>query len=419
MDKFLIEGGRPLNGVVTVSGSKNSCLPILAATLLVEGQIRLENVPDLMDVRTMKRVLETLGAKVEFLREQNIMTVDASTVNSVVAPYELVKTMRASFLVMGPLLARFGRAEVSLPGGCSIGPRPVDYHLKAFSEMGATVDIGHGNIIAEGKLKGGIVHLDFPSVGATENIMMAASLIDGAVTVIENAAREPEIVDLANFMNACGARVTGAGTARVEIHGVLSLRPSPYRVMPDRIEAGTLILLSCITRSPLMIQQAPLEHLGALLEKLRECGNVIRNQKDLILVEPVERPRGVQIATRPHPGFPTDLQAPMMSYLATAEGVSVISEGVYENRFLHIPELCRMGAKIILDGHQAQITGVPRLLGAPVMAGDLRAGAALVLAALSAKGNSEIQRVYHIDRGYERLEQKLIHLGAQIQRMQG
>ncbi|MBT3784465.1 UDP-N-acetylglucosamine 1-carboxyvinyltransferase [bacterium] len=417
MDRFIITGGRPLQGSVTVSGAKNSALKILAATLLLTKPIRLRNVPDLMDIRTMKRVLQTLGAKIEYNSDEKIMDVDPSGLNSTVAPYELVKTMRASFQVMGPLLARFGRAEISLPGGCAIGPRPVDFHLKAFREMGAVITTEHGYIQAVASpLHGASIYLDFPSVGATENVMMAASLTEGE-TIIENAAREPEVEDLANFLNGCGANIQGAGTERIAIQGVSSLEPTEHRILADRIETGTLLLAACITRSELEVVNPPMGALDTFIEKLRECGNQFEFSQNSIRVMPSRNPTGIQFTTRPHPGFPTDLQAPMMAYLTTTEGISVISEGIYENRFLHMSELLRMGGKIQLEGARALVTGGTPLSGAPVMASDLRGGAALVLAGLAADGRTEVSRVYHIDRGYERLEEKLCALGAQIERI--
>jgi UDP-N-acetylglucosamine 1-carboxyvinyltransferase len=416
MDRYFVEGGRPLKGEVAVSGAKNSALKIMAATLLLSEKVRLTNVPNLQDIRTMKSVLETLGEKIEYDSHTKIMDVDPSGVHKTMAPYELVKTMRASIQVMGPLLARFGQAEVSLPGGCSIGPRPVDYHLKAFSEMGASITTEHGYMRAVASpLHGANIYLEFPSVGATENVIMAATLTQG-ITVIENAAREPEVVDLASFLNACGARIEGAGTERIQIQGVDGLHSKEHRVMSDRIETGTFVLAACITRSPLDVMYPPQGTLETFFEKLKECGNEFEFLEDRVRVFPAAQPKGVQVTTRPYPGLPTDLQAPLMAYLATVPGVSSITEGVYENRFLHISELNRMGASIQLEGNRAFITGGKPLSGAPVMASDLRAGAAMVLAALSASGQTEVSRVYHIDRGYEQMEKKLQSLGAKIER---
>ncbi len=416
MDRYLIEGGVPLKGEVAVSGAKNSALKIMAATLLLTEKVRLTNVPNLQDIRTMKRVLETLGEKIEYDNESKIMDIDPSGVHKTMAPYELVKTMRASIQVMGPLLARFGQAEVSLPGGCSIGPRPVDFHLKAFSEMGASISTEHGYIRAVASpLRGANIYLDFPSVGATENVIMAASLTQGT-TVIENAAREPEVEDLSRFLNGCGAKIEGAGTERIEIQGVDSLSSREHRIMSDRIETGTFVLASCITRSPLDVIYPPQGTLEIFFEKLKECGNEFEFLEDRVRIFPSSQPRGIQFTTRPYPGLPTDLQAPLMAYLSTVPGISSITEGVYENRFLHISELNRMGASIQLEGNRAFITGGAPLSGAPVMASDLRAGAAMVLAALTASGQTEVSRVYHIDRGYERMETKLQALGARILR---
>lgn len=418
MDKFVISGNQKLEGSVSVSGAKNSALKIMAATLLLKEPVQISNVPNLMDIRTMVKVLEVLGAKVNFDKQAQSMSIDCSQVNDFRAPYELVKTMRASFQVMGPLLARFGEAHISQPGGCSIGPRPVDFHLKAFEEMGAVIRREHGYIVARAeKLKSSHIILEFPSVGATENVMMASCLMEGE-TILDNAAREPEVMDLANFLNQCGAKIEGAGTDQIRIHGVKSLKANPYRVMADRIEAGTLILSSCITRSPIEVKGAPVDSLELFLEKLKECGNHFEIGPDSIRVYPTKNPVGIKFTALPFPGFATDLQAPMMAYLCTAQGTSVIKEGVYENRFLHISELNRMGASIQLEGNTAIVEGlgVKELSGAPVMASDLRAGAALVLAGLAAQGETEVLRVYHIDRGYQKFEEKLTNLGAKITR---
>ena len=419
MDHFIVEGGFPLQGEVQISGAKNSALKLLAAALLIEGTVEISNVPDLMDIRTMIKVLKTLGAEVEYDRNNQFCKIDATNLNEVRAPYELVKTMRASFQVMGPLLARRGRAEISQPGGCSIGPRPVDFHLKAFEEMGATVVLDHGYICAtapSGGLKSSHIILDFPSVGATENVIMASVFCDGT-TILENAAREPEIQDLANFLISCGAKIQGAGSDRIEILGVSRLRGCKHRVMSDRIESGTFALAACITKSNLRIKDFPVGSLDLFLEKLKSCGNRFEICENLMEVFPAEKPSAIQFTTRPHPGLATDLQAPMMAYLATVEGVSTVSEGVYENRFLHIAELNRMGAEIQLEGNTALVSGVSKLSAAPVMACDLRAGAAMVLAALVAEGTTKISRVYHIDRGYEKIENKLNELGAKIRRI--
>lgn len=419
MDQFIVEGGYNLSGEVQISGAKNSALKLLAASLLIEGTVEISNVPDLMDIRTMIQVLRTLGAEVEYDAESQFCRIDATKIDEIRAPYDLVKTMRASFQVMGPLLARRGRAEISQPGGCSIGPRPVDFHLKAFEEMGATIVLDHGYICASAPKEGlsaSHIILDFPSVGATENVIMASVFCDGR-TILENAAREPEIVDLANFLIACGAKIEGAGSDRIEICGVRGLKGCRYKVMSDRIESGTYILAACITQSNLKIKDFPKGSLDLFFEKLRACGNRFEFFENTLEVFPAERPSAIQFTTRPHPGLATDLQAPMMAYLATVEGVSKISEGVYENRFLHIAELNRMGAEIQLEGNTALVHGVSKLSAAPVMSCDLRAGAAMVLAALTAQGTTKISRIYHIDRGYERMEWKLNRLGAKIRRM--
>ncbi|MCO4784259.1 MAG: UDP-N-acetylglucosamine 1-carboxyvinyltransferase [Candidatus Cloacimonetes bacterium] len=417
MDKFIINGKQKLSGKITVSGAKNSALKIIAATILLKEPVTISNVPDLMDVRTMQKVLEKLGATVEYCKDSSTMKIDPSTINSYRAPYELVKTMRASFQVMGPLLARFGNAEISLPGGCNFGPRPVDFHLKAFEQMGATITTEHGYICAKAeKLIGNHIYFDFPSVGATENVIMAASLTEG-VTIIENAAKEPEVVDLVNFLKLCGAKIQGEGTGRVRIEGVKELQARDFTVLSDRIEAGTFVLASLVTNSPLEIVGAPISALEVFLEKLRLCGHEFEVHQHSLVVKPSPNPKAIKFTALPHPGFPTDLQAPMTAYLSTVEGTSLATEGVYENRFVYISELNRMGASIELDGNKAYISGQEQLSGAQVMASDLRAGAALVIAALGAEGTTEINRVYHIDRGYDDLVGKLSDVGANIQRV--
>jgi UDP-N-acetylglucosamine 1-carboxyvinyltransferase len=417
MDKYIVEGNTPLSGSIKISGAKNSALIIMPATLLLNSKVCLHNVPNLQDIRTMIKVLASLGAEIEHDKETGTVCIDPSSVNKTAAPYDLVKTMRASFVVMGPLLARFGKAEVPMPGGCAIGARPVDLHLKVFKAMGASVTTEHGNVFASAqKMKGATVYLDFPSVGATENMIMAACLAEGT-SIVKNAAREPEIEDLANFLNLCGARIEGAGTDTIKIEGVSSLSACDYTVMADRVEAGTFALLSCITRCPLELVNAPVAGMESFLNTLVECGNQFEELPDRLLIKPAEHPVGVQVTTRPHPGFPTDLQAPMMSYLATVPDMSVITETVFENRFLYVPELGRMGADINLEGNRALVKGVSKLSGAPIMACDIRAGAALVVASLAAQGRSEIQRIYHTDRGYERLEEKLRGIGARIERV--
>lgn len=417
MDKFIIKGKQKLSGQVTVSGAKNSALKIIAATILLKDPVTISNVPDLMDVRTMQKVLEKLGATVEYFKETSTMKIDPSTINSYRAPYELVKTMRASFQVMGPLLARFGNAEISLPGGCNFGPRPVDFHLKAFEQMGVKITTEHGYICAKvDKLIGNHIYFDFPSVGATENVIMAASLTDG-VTIIENAAKEPEVVDLVSFLKLCGAKIEGEGTSRIRIEGVKKLNARDFTVLSDRIEAGTFILASLATKSSLEIIGAPVFALEVFLEKLKDCGHQFEIHQNSLIVNPCDNPKAIKFTAQPHPGFPTDLQAPMTAYLSTVEGTSLVTEGVYENRFVYISELNRMGANVDLDGNKAYINGQEFLSGAPVMASDLRAGAALVIAALGATGTTEINRVYHIDRGYEKLVDKLKAVGANIERV--
>lgn len=419
MDQFIVEGGYNLSGEVRISGAKNSALKLLAASLLIEDTVEISNVPDLMDIRTMIQVLRILGATVDYDPSKQFCRIDATNITEIRAPYDLVKTMRASFQVMGPLLARQGRAEISQPGGCSIGPRPVDFHLKAFEEMGAKIVLDHGYICASAPKEGlsaSHIILEFPSVGATENVIMASVFCEGR-TILENAAREPEIVDLANFLISCGAQIEGAGSDRIEICGVTKLSGCKYRVMPDRIESGTYILAACMTQSNLKIKDFPEGSLDLFLDKLRACGNRFEFSGNTVEVFPSERPIAIQFTTGPHPGLATDLQAPMMAYLAKVKGVSTVSEGVYENRFLHIAELNRMGAEIQLEGNTALVHGVSKLSAAPVMACDLRAGAAMVLAALSAEGTTRISRIYHIDRGYERMEQKLNRIGAKIRRI--
>ncbi|MCJ8345031.1 UDP-N-acetylglucosamine 1-carboxyvinyltransferase [bacterium] len=419
MDKFIIKGKQKLSGKIKVSGAKNSALKIIAATILLKDPVTISNVPNLMDVRTMKKVLEKLGAKVEFCPESSTMKIDPSSINSYRAPYDLVKTMRASFQVMGPLLARFGNAEISLPGGCNFGPRPVDFHLKAFEQMGATITTEHGYICAKvDKLIGNHIYFDFPSVGATENVIMAATLTDG-VTIIENAAKEPEVVDLVSFLKLCGAKIEGEGTGRIRIEGVKELQARDFTVLADRIEAGTFILASLVTNSSLEVVGAPVAALEVFLEKLKACGHDFEIHQNSLIVKPNQNPKAIKFTARPHPGFPTDLQAPMTAYLATVNGTSLVTEGVYENRFVYISELNRMGASIELDGNKAYISGQKGLSGAPVMASDLRAGAALVIAALGAEGITEINRVYHIDRGYDGLVDKLTAVGANIERISG
>jgi UDP-N-acetylglucosamine 1-carboxyvinyltransferase len=415
MQSIVIEGGKRLKGEVRISGAKNAALPILCATLLAPGENTITNVPVLKDVSTMGLLLEGLGAKVE--HADGTYRINTKKVNKDEAPYDLVKTMRASVLVLGPLVARLGRAKVSLPGGCAIGERPINLHLMGLEKMGAKVEIEHGYVVASAKrLKGAKIYLDSPTVTGTENLMMAATLADG-MTTLENAACEPEITDLANYLNAMGARVRGAGTDTIRIEGVDTLKPAKYSVMPDRIETGTFLTAGAITGGEITVRDCVPEHSTPLLQKLREAGLEIETGADWIRLACHQRPKSVDIKTLPYPGFPTDMQAQFMALMCMADGLSVITETVFENRFMHIAELKRMGADIKVQGNAAIVSGVKQLLGAPVMATDLRASASLVVAALAASGSSEISRVYHLDRGYEMMEEKLQALGARIKRV--
>lgn len=418
MEKLIIKGGHPLKGRVKISGAKNAVLPIIAATLL--GQERpsvLDDVPALDDVETITAVLETLGVRASFDREQHRLTVDATVIGSTTAPYDLVRKMRASFLIMGPLLARCGQAKISLPGGCAIGTRPIDLHLKGFEALGAEIKIGHGFIEASAPegLKGAKVYLDFPSVGATENIMMAASMAEG-VTVLENPAQEPEIVDLANYLNVMGAKVRGAGTNVIKIEGMGRLLGRDYTIIPDRIEAGTYMVAAAMTRGDVYIENAISEHLKPVVAKLKEAGAVIEEDVEGIRVTCDRPTRAVDIKTMPYPGFPTDMQAQFMAMIAVSEGTGLVTETVFENRFMHVDELKRMGAHIKIDGRTSVVEGVPKLTGCQVKATDLRAGAAMVLAGLVAEGETQVGYIHHIDRGYDNLVAKLVGLGADIRR---
>jgi UDP-N-acetylglucosamine 1-carboxyvinyltransferase len=414
LDKLIIRGGRRLNGEVAVSGSKNAALPILFTTILAPGRHEIRNVPALRDINTSIRLLETLGAKVE--GHSGTVHVDATGIDQVEATYDLVKTMRASVLVLGPLLARFGRSRVSLPGGCAIGARPIDQHLKGLAAMGAEIRLSHGYVEAEAKsLRGARIHFDLSTVGGTEHLLMTAALAKGE-TVLENAAREPEIAELAEVLNGMGARIEGAGTDTIRILGVEQLAPMNHRVMPDRIEAGTFMIAAAITGGDVRIRDMRLEHLDALAFKLRDAGVEVVSRDNAVQVRAPERIRPVNIKTRPYPGFPTDMQAQFMALMCLADGASVISENIFENRFMHVAELLRFGADILIEGNTATVKGVRRLSGAPVMATDLRASASLVLAALAADNTTEISRIYHLDRGYERIEEKLKGLGADIER---
>jgi UDP-N-acetylglucosamine 1-carboxyvinyltransferase len=419
MDKLIISGGKPLRGEVIISGAKNAALPILAGTLLATGPIALSNLPQLNDVKTMLMMIKNLEADVIVGANPYEVVVDASRVNVVVAPYELVKTMRASILVLGPLLARFGRAEVSLPGGCAIGTRPVDLHLKALKSMGAEIEVKNGYVHAhtpKGRLQGKTLVFDKVTVTGTENIMMAAVLAEGK-TILKNVAREPEVVDLANFLIQIGAEIKGAGTHTIEIEGVESLTGGEYRVMPDRIEAGTYLTAGAMTRGCVTVRQVRPDNLLSMLCKLEEAGAALTLGEDFVTLDMNGfRPQAVDIATAPYPAFPTDMQAQFMALNTLAEGASSVIETIFENRFMHVQELQRMGANIRLNGNTAIINGVERLTGAPVMATDLRASASLILAGLAAEGETVVERIYHVDRGYEHVEDKFSKLGADIRR---
>jgi len=417
MQKIVVTGNGPLRGEVRISGAKNAVLPILCATLLADGPVRIDNVPHLHDVVTTAKLLQGLGAAVEHAGDA--MTVDPRGVDSHVAPYELVKTMRASVLVLGPLLAKFGDAEVSLPGGCAIGSRPVDLHIKGLQALGAKIDVEHGFIKASvnGRLRGARHVFEMVSVGATENVLMAATLAEGT-TVLENAAMEPEIADLAECLRAMGARIEGAGTPRIVVEGVDRLHGGTHAVVADRIEAGTFLVAAAMTGGSIVATHARPDTMDAVLEKLREAGAEIAVDGDRIALDMHgRRPRAVNITTAPHPAFPTDMQAQFMALDCIADGVGVINETIFENRFMHVQELLRLGADIRVDGHTAVVRGVARLGGAPVMATDLRASASLILAGLVAEGETVIDRIYHLDRGYERIEAKLSALGAGIRRI--
>ncbi len=417
MDKIIVTGGKTIHGEITISGAKNAVLPIIVGTLLAEDITVLHDVPKLSDVATIKEVLEILGAKVTI--EDHTMTVDSRTLDNYNAPYNYIQKMRASVLIMGPLLARLGKAKISMPGGCAIGTRPIDLHLKGLEALGADIQINHGDMnatVTNGKLRGSRIYLDFPSVGATEHIMMAAATAEG-ITVIENAAEEPEIVDLANFLNSMGANIRGAGTNVIKIEGVEKLHGTTYTIIPDRIEAGSYMIAAAITGGDLVVKNVIVDHIKPLIAKLAECGmEIIEEGNNLRIIG--KRPlKAVDIKTMPYPGFPTDMQAQFMALMTVAEGTSVFTETVFENRFMHADELRRMGANIKIDGRNAIVEGVSRLTGCKVKATDLRAGAALIIAALAAEGQTEITELQHIDRGYEDLIQKFQTIGADIVRM--
>lgn len=416
MDQIILRGGRPLHGEISVSGAKNAALPLLFATLLTQDECQIARMPRVFDIRTALRLLNELGVSSDWLSDSEV-AVRAGAIRHLEAPYELVKTMRASFLVLGPLLARFGQARVSTPGGCAIGTRPVDIHLEGLQQLGALIRQQEGYVEATAtQLYGAPIALPFPSVGATENLMMAATLAVGT-TQIENAAREPEIIDLATFLNAMGARISGAGSGTITIEGVRSLHGARHTVVPDRVEAGTFLIAGAITGGEVFVRHAQAEHLEAFVQKLVATGIQLEVQADGIVVKGTGRPSSVDVITWPYPGFPTDLQAQMMALLTVGEGRSLITETVFENRFMHVQELARLGANIHIRGNTAAVTGVAFLSGAPVMATDLRASVSLLLAGLAAQGQTEVSRVYHLDRGYERIEEKLSQLGADIRRV--
>lgn len=415
MDTILIQGGIPLHGEVTVSGAKNAALPLLFASLLTQDECTLHGVPRLVDIRTALSLLNELGVQADWL-SANEVVLSAKRAGQCEAPYDLVKTMRASFLVLGPLLARFGSARVSTPGGCAIGARPVNIHLAGLQQLGAAIHIRQGYVEAQAdKLKGARITLDFPSVGATENLMMAATLASGT-TVLHNAAREPEIEDLAAMLIAMGARIRGAGSRTIEIEGVETLHGVSHRVIPDRVEAGTFLIAGAITSGNVLVHGARADHLKSFLDALQRAGVAITHEPEGIRVRGNGRPTGVRLDTQPYPGFPTDLQAQMMALLTLGEQPSSITETIFENRFMHAQELVRLGADVHVHGHTATIRGVAFLSGAPVMATDLRASVSLILAGLAARGETEVSRIYHLDRGYEHIEAKLSQLGAKIQR---
>ncbi|SMP43541.1 UDP-N-acetylglucosamine 1-carboxyvinyltransferase [Desulfonatronum lacustre] len=415
MDKLIIEGNVPLHGRIRISGSKNAALPILLACILAEGPIRLRNVPKLKDIATTLQLLRLLGCEAEQNGETVVTCVGENLIPE--APYELVRTMRASVLCLGPLLARLGKAVVALPGGCAIGSRPVDLHLRGLERMGATFDLEAGNIIGRcDRLKGAHIHFDFPTVGGTENLLMAASLAEGE-TILENAAREPEVTNLADFLNACGAKIQGQGTSIIRVQGVERLTGAEFSVMPDRIEAGTFLVAAVITDGELYLENCSMADLDAVVYKLREMGVWLQEGKTGVLAKRGADLVGVDVMTQPFPGFPTDMQAQIMTLMGLAEGSGTIKETIFENRFMHVQELVRMGARIKVSGQNALVRGVDHYIGAPVMASDLRASASLVLAGLAAKGTTEVRRIYHLDRGYEDLEAKLSQVGARIRRV--
>lgn len=417
MDKLVIKESGPLKGAVSISGAKNAALPLLMTSLLTDEPCQFSNVPALRDINTTCSLLDNLGADVR-RAEPNIVNISSKSLSNLTAPYELVRTMRASILVLGPLLAKYGKANVSLPGGCAIGARPVNLHLEGLKQMGANIEVDEGYIRAsvDGRLKGAPIFMDIVSVGATENLMMAAALAEGE-TIIENAAREPEIVDLAVCLNSMGAKIEGAGTDKIRVVGVESLAGAQHRVLPDRIETGTFLVAAAVTGGRIRCERAAPDTLDAVLSKLKQAGAKITTGEDWIELDMTHQPvQAVKLKTAPHPGFPTDMQAQFVTLNCLAEGTGVITETIFENRFMHVPELQRMGAQIALEGNSAVSPGGSKLKGAPVMATDLRASASLVIAGLVAKGETHVNRIYHLDRGYEAIEDKLNGLGANIVR---
>ena len=416
MDKIIIVGGEKLRGDVHISGAKNASLPIMVSALLAPGWSTFLNVPNLVDIKTIKKLLRNLGAKIE---GEGTVRINTENISNCEAPYDLVKTMRASVLVLGPLVARIGVARVSLPGGCAIGARPVNLHIKALQDLGAEVELKDGYVEAKARrLKGATIYFDIPTVTGTENIMMAACLADGT-TLLKNAAREPEVVNLADVLNGMGAKITGAGTDIIRIDGVEQMHPVEASVIPDRIEAGTFMIAVGMTGGDVRVMGCEALHVDALTQKLRDAGMEITPFDGGIRAAAKKKIKSVDIKTLPYPGFPTDLQAQMMALMSVANGLSVITETVFENRFMHVSELMRMGADILIHGNSAMVKGVPKLKGAPVMATDLRASASLILAGLAAEGKTELSRVYHIDRGYQEIEKKFSAIGANIKRVSG
>ena len=416
MDKIIIIGGEKLHGDVQISGAKNAALPIMVSALLASGESTFHNIPDLVDIKTIKKLLRNLGAKIE---GESTIHINTENIHNCEAPYDLVKTMRASVLVLGPLVARMGMARVSLPGGCAIGARPVNLHIKALEDLGAEVELKDGYVEARAsKLKGTTVYFDIPTVTGTENIMMAACLAEG-MTVLKNAAKEPEVINLADVLNGMGAKITGAGTDIITIDGVDTLHSVEASVIPDRIETGTFMIAAAITGGDIRILGCNPSHLDALIIKLRDAGMEITPIDGGIRTTARKKIKSVDIKTLPYPGFPTDLQAQIMALMAVARGLSVITETVFENRFMHVSELMRMGADILIHGNSAMVKGIPKLKGAQVMATDLRASASLILAGLAAEGKTELSRVYHIDRGYQEIEKKFSALGANMKRVTG